>query len=94
MCSPQVSIHHVNPPFVGLEPLKRQKVNIENACKPPVCLLADSKAGMINGDVTTTCIRQLFRGPHFIISTMQAETTPIFKVFGMTGPSTNRELNP
>ena len=27
----------------------------------------------------------MFRGPHFIISTMQAWTTPIFKVFGMTG---------
>ena len=25
---------------------------------------------------------------------MQAGTTPIFKVFGMTGPSTNRESNP
>ena len=26
----------------------------------------------------------MFRGPHFIISTMQAGITPIFKVFGMT----------
>ena len=36
----------------------------------------------------------MFRGPHFIISTMQAGTTPIFNVFGMTGPSSNRESNP
>ena len=36
----------------------------------------------------------MFCGPHFIISTMQAGTTPIFKVFGMTGPSTNQESNP
>ena len=36
----------------------------------------------------------MVRGPHFIISTMQAGTTPIFNVFGMTGPSTNRESNP
>ena len=36
----------------------------------------------------------MFRGPHFIISTMQAGLTPIFKIFGMTGPSTNRESNP
>ena len=35
----------------------------------------------------------MFRGPYFILSTMQAGTTPIFKVFGMTGPSTNRESN-
>ena len=33
----------------------------------------------------------MFRGPHFIISTMQAGTTPIFKVFGMTGPSTKHQ---
>ena len=36
----------------------------------------------------------MFRGPYFILSTMQAGTTPIFNVFGMTGPSTNRESNP
>ena len=36
----------------------------------------------------------MFRGPHFIIRTMQAGTYPIFKVFGMTGPSSNRESNP
>ena len=36
----------------------------------------------------------MFRGTHFIISTMQARTTPIFNVFGMTGPTTNRESNP
>ena len=36
----------------------------------------------------------MFRGPHFIVSTMQAGTTPIFNVFGMTGPSSNRESNP
>ena len=34
----------------------------------------------------------MFRGP-FFMSTMQAGTTPIFKVFGMTGPSMNRESN-
>ena len=32
----------------------------------------------------------MFHGLHFI-STMQAGTTPIFKVFGMTGPSPNQE---
>ena len=36
----------------------------------------------------------LFLGPYFIVSTMQAGTTPIFNVFGMTGPSSNRESNP
>ena len=36
----------------------------------------------------------MFREPHFIRSSMQAGTTPIFKVFGMTGPSTNWESNP
>ena len=36
----------------------------------------------------------MFRGPYFILSTMQAGTTHIFKVFGMTGPSTNQESNP
>ena len=36
----------------------------------------------------------LFCGPHFIVNTMQAGTTPIFNVFGMTGPSSNRESNP
>ena len=35
----------------------------------------------------------MFRGPYFILSTTPAGTTPIFKVFGMTGPSTNRESN-
>ena len=34
-----------------------------------------------------------FHGPYFIVSTMQAGTTPIFNVFGMTGPSSNRESN-
>ena len=29
----------------------------------------------------------MFCGPHFIISTMQAGITPIFKVFGMTNVS-------
>ena len=36
----------------------------------------------------------MFRCPSFIVSTMQEETTPIFNVFGMTGPSSNRESNP
>ena len=27
----------------------------------------------------------MFRGPHFILSTMQGGITPIFEVFGMTG---------
>ena len=36
----------------------------------------------------------MFRGPYFILSTIQAGTTPIFNVFGMTGPSTKRKLNP
>ena len=32
----------------------------------------------------------MFRGPYLIVSTMQAGTTFIFKVFGMTVPITNR----
>ena len=32
----------------------------------------------------------MFRGPSFIVSTMQAGTTPIFNVFGMTGASFNK----
>ena len=40
--SPQVSIGNVNPPFVGIEPLKWRKANIEYACRPPVSLSADS----------------------------------------------------
>ena len=36
----------------------------------------------------------MFCGPNFIISTMQAGITPVFKVVGMTGPSTNWESNP
>ena len=35
----------------------------------------------------------MFRGPYFIVNTMQGGTTPILKVFGMTGPSTHRESN-
>ena len=36
----------------------------------------------------------MFHGPYFILSAMQVGTTPIFNVFGMTGPSSNRESNP
>ena len=36
----------------------------------------------------------MFHGPFYIVSTMQAGTTHIFNVYGMTGPSSNRELNP
>ena len=36
----------------------------------------------------------MFRGPFFIVSTMQSETTLIFNVFGMTRPSSDRESNP
>ena len=46
----------VQPPFVGLEPLKRQKDSIETACGPPVCLPAGEGAGTINGDVTVPCV--------------------------------------
>ena len=35
----------------------------------------------------------MFRGPYFITSTRQEGTTTILKVFGITGPSTNRESN-
>ena len=34
----------------------------------------------------------MFRGPYFILSTVQAGTTTLL-VFGMTGPSTNWESN-
>ena len=53
---PSISKSNVTPPFVGFEPLKRQKVNIEKACRPPVCLSAGSGAGTIKGDVTASCI--------------------------------------
>ena len=43
---------HVQPPFVGLEPLKRQKDSIETACRPP----AGEGAGTINGDITVPCV--------------------------------------
>ena len=33
----------------------------------------------------------MFRGLSFIVNTMQTGTTTIFNVFGMTGPSSNRE---
>ena len=46
----------VQPPFVGLEPLKRQKDDIETACRPPVCLSTGEGAGTINGDVTVPCV--------------------------------------
>ena len=52
-----ISKSNVEPPFVGLEPLKQQKVDIEIACRPPVCLSADSGAGTINGDVTCVNVR-------------------------------------
>ena len=51
-----ISKIHVQPPFVGLEPLKRQKDNIEYACRPPVCLPAGEGAGTIKGDVTVPCV--------------------------------------
>ena len=53
-----ISIDIVQPPFVGLEPLKRQKDSIEAACKPPVCLTADEGAGTINGDVTVPSVNE------------------------------------
>ena len=46
------------------------------------------------GLVLTPSKPVMFKGPNFIPSTMQAGTTPIFNVFGMTRPCTNRELNP
>ena len=51
-----ISKIHVQPPFVGLEPLKQQKDDIECACRPPVCLSAGKGAGTINGDVTVPCV--------------------------------------
>ena len=51
-----ISKIHVQPPFVGLEPLKRQNDDIETACRPPVCLPAGKGAGKINGDVTVPCV--------------------------------------
>ena len=52
----RISKIHVQPPFVGLEPLKRQKDSIETACRPPVCLSAGEEAGATNGDVTVPCV--------------------------------------
>ena len=57
----------VQPPFVGLEPLKRHKNDIENACRPPVCLSSGEGAGTINGDVTVPCVNDkadAFSGSH------------------------------
>ena len=54
--NPSMSKSNVTPPFVGFEPLKRQKVDIESACRSPVYLSADSGAGTINGDVTAPCV--------------------------------------
>ena len=51
-----ISKIHLQPPFVGLEPLKRQKDSIETACSPPVCLSAGEEAGTTNGDVTVPCV--------------------------------------
>ena len=51
-----VTINIVQPPFVGLEPLKRQKDSIETECRPPVCLPAGEGASTINGDVTVPCV--------------------------------------
>ena len=36
----------------------------------------------------------MFHGPYFILITIQAGTSTFFKVFCMTGPSTNWESNP
>ena len=61
-----ISKSNVMPPFVRLEPLKRQKVDIECECRPPVCLSAGSGAGTINGDVTVPCVNDeadAFGGP-------------------------------
>ena len=51
-----ISKSNVEPPFVGLQPLKRQKDNIEIACSPPVCLSAGPETGATNGDVTVPCV--------------------------------------
>ena len=61
-----ISKSNVEPPFVGLEPLKRHNIDIECECRPPVCLAADSGAGTINGDVTVPCVNDkadVFGGP-------------------------------
>ena len=53
------------------------------------------KSGCVPSGIILTPGRPvMFCGPSFIVSTMQEETTPIFKRFGMTGPSSNRESNP
>ena len=62
-----ISKINVQPPFVGLEPLKRQKDDIESACRPPVCLSGGEGAGTINGDVTVPCVNDkvdAFGGAH------------------------------
>ena len=51
-----IPINIVQPPFVGLEPLKRQKDNIETECRPPVCLSTGEEAGATNGDITVPCV--------------------------------------
>ena len=47
-----------------------------------------------NHIILTPGQRVMCYGTYFIMSTMQEGTSPIFKVFGMTGPSTNRKSNP
>ena len=49
---------------------------------------------LISDTVLTPGRLVLFPVPSFILSTMQAGTTPIYNIFGMTGPSRNRESNP
>ena len=55
---PQVFIDSNNPSLAGFEPLKRSKVDVENACSPPASLPACSGAGTINGDVIVPCVHR------------------------------------
>ena len=51
-----ISKSNVKPPFVRLESLKWQEIDIDSACGPPVCLSAGAEAGTTNGDVTVPCV--------------------------------------
>ena len=60
----------------------------------PVIFLHEVCGGSAASAIQTPGRPVIFSGPYFILSTMEAGDNPIFNVFGMTGPSTDRELNP
>ena len=60
------------------------------SCKSQVCWEKgrDSMLTLPSHNILTPGQPVMFLGPSFILRTMQGGTTPIIKVFGVTGPST------